>query len=359
DELNNFKAYEKMKELVVLTSTYGVGEPPANASQFLPRLGTNPIKQTTNYSVVGFGSLSYPDFCQYALDVDAALAEQSVFQQSAAPFLIHNKSYTSFKTWAEKWGQSMNLRLELPLELSQKKKRVHSFEVLETQVVDDGYSETFTLLLGSSSKQFQSGDLLGVAPPSDPVERQYSMARVDKDKILLSVKKHEKGVCSNYLYGLSVGDQLKGTIQKNKKFHLVKHTKSILLIGNGTGIAPYLGMIEQPSKAKIQLYWGGRTQKSFEPYKNRIEKAIQAGTLSSYQIAYSRVKGENKYVQDLLKKDGKTIADQFQNGAYIYLCGSITMQNGVLTLLEELCQQHLQQPLSYYQNKGQILMDCY
>lgn len=359
DELNNFKIYEKMKNLVVLTSTYGIGEPPANASQFLPRLQATPIQQTTNYAVVGFGSLSYPDFCQYALDVEEALAQQAAFQQSTAPFLIHNKSYTSFKIWAEKWGQSKGLRLELPTELSYKKRKIHSFTVLEKRVVDDGYSETFTLLLKSSSKQFQSGDLLGIAPPNDPLERQYSMAKVGKNNIFLSIKRHEKGICSNYLYELLVGDKLKGTIQKNKDFHLVKRAKNILLIGNGTGIAPYLGMIEEVFKANVKLYWGGRNSASFGLYEGRIEKAVQAGRLNSYQIAYSKEKGTYKYVQDLLRKDAEVIISHLQDGMYIYLCGSITMQNGVLALLEELCQQHLDKSLSFYQNKGQILMDCY
>jgi len=60
-----------------------------------------------------------------------------------------------------------------------------------------------------------------------------------------------------------------------------------------------------------------------------------------------------------LKRNSKTIINLLQKGAYIYLCGSITMQNGVLALLEECSQQYLQKPLSFYQNKGQILMDCY
>ncbi|MEM9846423.1 MAG: PepSY domain-containing protein, partial [Bacteroidota bacterium] len=222
DEPNNFKAYENMKDLVVLTSTYGVGEAPANASQFISRVQSIPVKQPTDYAVVGFGSLSYPDFCQYALDVDEVLAQQETYQQLGDPFLIHNKSYTSFKTWAEKWGQRKGLQLALPAELVQKKKKLHTFTVLAKQIVDDGYSETFTLLLKPSSRRFQSGDLIGIAPPSDPVERQYSIAKVENQNMLLSIKRHERGVCSNYLYQLAVGDQLKGSLQINKGFHLVK-----------------------------------------------------------------------------------------------------------------------------------------
>jgi sulfite reductase (NADPH) flavoprotein alpha-component len=41
------------------------------------------------------------------------------------------------------------------------------------------------------------------------------------------------------------------------------------------------------------------------------------------------------------------------------ICGSIAMQNKVLETLNEISITKLNKPLSYFQNKGQILMDCY
>ncbi|MEM9884839.1 MAG: PepSY domain-containing protein [Bacteroidota bacterium] len=359
DDLNNYQAYENMEDLVVLTSTYGVGEPPANASRFLHLLPTVVQKKESQFSVVGFGSLSYPDFCQYALDVDEALSQQADFSQVQAPYLIHNQSYTSFKTWAEKWGKQKGLRLELPAQLVQKKQKTHQFTILEKQSVDDSYSETFSLLLQPSTQKFQSGDLLGIAPPSDPVERQYSIAKVDHDKILLSIKRHEKGICSNYLNDLAVGESFEGILHKNKDFHLVRNTKCVLLVGNGTGIAPYLGMMQQKSRTELHLYWGGRTAASFALYRDRIEKAMEQATLCTYQTVYSKEGGADRYVQDLLAKDAEKLVAQLEAGSYIYLCGSIAMQNGVLELLENIVQARNARPLSYFQNKGQIRMDCY
>ncbi len=359
DDLNNYQNYYSIKELIVLTSTYGVGDPPINANHFIDLIGTVNTNKVINYSVVGFGSLSYPDFCQYALDVDKALLENKYFRQVESPFLIHNKSYTSFRKWAEQWGKSKQLQLELPTTLIQKKNKDHSFTILEKQVVNDGYDETFTLLLKPGWTSFQSGDLLCIAPPTDPIERQYSIAKVENGNMLLSIKRHEKGVCSNYLFHLEKGDKIIGSLQRNKDFHLIKHAKNILLIGNGTGIAPYLGMIQSKTKANIQLYWGGRTEQSFLLYQDRIIEAVQSEALNAYHIAFSKEKDNHKYVQDLLQKDGKCVVQLLENNGYIYLCGSIAMQNGVLALLELLIKTHSQKTLSHFQNKGQILMDCY
>jgi sulfite reductase (NADPH) flavoprotein alpha-component len=74
-DLNKYTSYEKMKYVIVLTATYGEGESPANGSNFLEL-----IKQKNDhpfqFSVVAFGSLSYPKFCQFGIDVQSALEQK-------------------------------------------------------------------------------------------------------------------------------------------------------------------------------------------------------------------------------------------------------------------------------------------
>ena len=41
------------------------------------------------------------------------------------------------------------------------------------------------------------------------------------------------------------------------------------------------------------------------------------------------------------------------------ICGSVAMEKAVTEVLEAICREHLEKPLSYYQNKGQIKSDCY
>jgi len=72
--------------------------------------------------------------------------------------------------------------------------------------------------------EFTSGDLLAVFPNGDETVRQYSIARIEDD-ILLSVKKHELGRGSNFLFGLKVGETIRAAIDSNEHFHLPKMKK--------------------------------------------------------------------------------------------------------------------------------------
>lgn len=103
-ELNNYKPSESVKELIVFTSTYGIGEPPVNAKRFLKNWIENPIKQQFNYSVVGFGSLNYADFCQFALTIQQQFIAFENAHQRIPIVKIHNQSYHSLKTWSIDWG---------------------------------------------------------------------------------------------------------------------------------------------------------------------------------------------------------------------------------------------------------------
>src|SRR5690606_14841305 len=79
--LNDYKPGQQIKHILVFTSTYGSGEAPANATKFLKLWKQNPIEHNFTYSVVGFGSLAYPDFCQYAIEIDQLLAKHSTAKQ--------------------------------------------------------------------------------------------------------------------------------------------------------------------------------------------------------------------------------------------------------------------------------------
>ena len=198
------------------------------------------------------------------------------------------------------------------------------------------------------------------------VERLYSIAKIGKD-ILLSVKKHELGVCSSFLSKLSTGDTFKAAIKKNPDFHFPNapsffnrnSKKSVILIANGTGIAPFLGMLDQIKKCiATHLFWGVRTSKSFDTYKDMVEDACTRNQLSSYSVAYSREK-KKEYVQDLILKRADLIAIELELGSVIMICGSLAMQRSVLAVLEEISSNKLNRPLDYFEKRKQIKTDCY
>ena len=212
---------------------------------------------------------------------------------------------------------------------------------------------------------FQSGDLFNIKPPLNSNLRKYSIAKIEGD-ILLSVKWHPKGICSTYLCTLKEGDIISASIEKNEKFYFPKEASSVWLIANGTGIAPFLGMIIKNAKTNIQLIWGGRTKDSFQCYKEVLEdysmrskknKIIQ-NQMNTFQFALSQ-SNEKEHVQDLILKNQTRVIKALEEGEVFMICGSIKMQNSVLNTLNEISKTNLERPLSYYQNNGQILMDCY
>lgn len=362
-ELNSYSSYKNMQHLVVMTATYGAGEAPTNAKKFKALLQTHQQGKLFDYSVVGFGSLAYPDFCKYAYDVDELLEAHPNSNKIDDVFTINNQSLESFNQWLLKWKEKENLEIRLPEAiLSKKKRKTYTFEVIKNTKANKQSDNTFLIQLKVTlgKVRFKSGDLLSITSDKDHRERLYSIGKWDTDELALSVKFHDKGYISNRLNALNKGDHIQCSIVKNKDFHLPKKAKNVVLIATGTGIGPYLGMIrENNQKANIQLYWGGRTQNSFNLYRKEIEFQLKEGNLKSLHLALSQEQADKIYVQHLLKKDGEQIAEILKSKGVIMICGSIVMQKDVTKTLDTICQQHLNRPLSYYQNKGAVLMDCY
>ena len=161
------------------------------------------------------------------------------------------------------------------------------------------------------------------------------------------------------MHELKIGDSLEGFLLQNKAFHFAQKAKRTIMISNGTGIAPFLGMINRNGRAhEIHLYWGGRTGNSFDIYKETIEGALTNNQLAAFKPAYSRC-CDKIYVQSLIEKDAPFIAQALKDHGTIMICGSITMQKGVTQALDQICQMHNNQSLSFYQNRKQIKLDCY
>ena len=109
----------------------------------------------------------------------------------------------------------------------------------------------------------------------------------------------------------------------------------------------------------MHLYWGGRNTASYDLYRPLIEQALNQGQLDQLELAFSRQESTYKFVQDILEDRAAEMAARLASGGVLMICGSLAMQESVLTLLETICPQYNQKKMVYYLNKGQILMDCY
>ena len=111
-ELNKYRLFKKCEHLVIITSTYGLGESPTNGSNFLDLLKS--IKQNSNikYSVVGFGSKAYPDFCKFAIDITKTLKSINI-TPFIKPFYIDNRSFSLFSEWFNLWSEKAGLDINI------------------------------------------------------------------------------------------------------------------------------------------------------------------------------------------------------------------------------------------------------
>lgn len=354
-ELNSYTVFKNATHIFVFTATYGEGEATTNARKFESIFPTirqpNPIK----YTVVGFGSLEYPDYCQFAIKVDGLLQGQEGFSPLLPLYKINNASEVAFRDWVKNWSVATTTPVQLKVSESKKKRlSFKDFEVIER--TSTNLDETFLLKLKPLKRTtFSSGDLLAILPENSEAARQYSIAKVDK-AVLLSIKKHEKGQVSPYLYSLEKGELLRAAVTVNRRFHLRKKTPAIL-IGNGTGIAPFLGMIQENRTSEINLFWGGRTVASSNIYSSIISKELSANKNLKVHACYSR-EGKKQYVQDLIAVNKELLLATLEKQGVLMICGSLAMQNDVLNTLEVLLKSS-KYSLDELQHREQLFMDCY
>ncbi len=71
------EAIYHMKEIIIVTSTHGDGEPPDNASEWMSFLKFEEKLHLThiNYAVLSLGDSYYPHFCQCGKDFDQYLSK--------------------------------------------------------------------------------------------------------------------------------------------------------------------------------------------------------------------------------------------------------------------------------------------
>jgi sulfite reductase (NADPH) flavoprotein alpha-component len=358
-ELNSYSEFPSATHLVVMTATYGLGDAPTNAANFSTILEKKIQNHPINYAVVGFGSHGYPDFCKFAFEIDNVLGQQDWAVPMLEIHTVNDKSPQEFSHWAATWSQLAGVPLVVSpgVVINRPEPAVKATVVQKTTV--SGAGEAFLIHLRPHQPvKFSSGDLLSIHPANDHRERLYSIGRIDGN-IQLGVKLHAEGLGSGFLHDLQPGDSLDVRIVHNAHFHFPENTGSVIMISNGTGIAPFLGMIdERPANASCHLYCGFRDAYSYSLYKPAMDRNREQKKLSSLHVAYSR-EGEKQYVRDLLERDATLVAEVLKNQGVVMLCGSLAMQKNVVALLDKICQQHLGKNISYYQSHNQVLMDCY
>lgn len=138
------------------------------------------------------------------------------------------------------------------------------------------------------------------------------------------------GGASGYLADeLVEGAEIKVFIEPNKNFRLPENGDTpIIMIGAGTGIAPFRSFIQQrqanDDKGANWLIFGNQKFTEDFLYQREWIKIHNAGYLPKYDFAWSRQGEQKVYVQHKLKQQSADVWQWLQNGAHIYVCGDAT-----------------------------------
>ncbi len=210
--------------------------------------------------------------------------------------------------------------------------------------------------LGALPFPVLEGQSVGIIPPGTDAEgnphlpRLYSVSsprdgeRPNFNNLSLTVKREERGVCSNYVCDLKAGDTVQLTGPFGATFLLpADHETHLLMICTGTGSAPFRSFTmrrqrENPNlKDTLTLVFGARRPEEL-PYFGPLAKIPDE--FMAKHFAFSRLEGDTKnYVQDKLREETEKVSKLLQDPkGHIYICGLKAMEQGVEEALKDIAR---------------------
>ncbi len=190
-------------------------------------------------------------------------------------------------------------------------------------------------LLAAFPTTIDAGKLRALTRPLAP--RAYSIASArsevgDEAHLLISAVRYDshgrarKGVASNYVAErLKKGDRVRVKLKPNKHFALPAPDKDIIMVGPGTGVAPFRAFVQErratEATGKSWLFFGDRTFTHDFLYQLDWQDALKDGVLTRMDVAFSRDRPEKVYVQHKIWERRRELVEWLDNGALFYVCG--------------------------------------
>jgi sulfite reductase (NADPH) flavoprotein alpha-component len=184
-----------------------------------------------------------------------------------------------------------------------------------------------------NSKQFQ--EVIAILEPTAP--RLYSISsspEAHRGEIHLTVARDtfsvngewKYGLCSDGLSQLIPGQTVEFYIHHNSQFRLPAPEKDIIMIGPGTGIAPFRSFLAERDSTgapgKNWLFFGDQHFTTDFLYQTEIQDWSRTGVLTRINTAFSRDQAQKIYVQHRMREQAAGLFQWLESGAHLYLCGA-------------------------------------
>jgi sulfite reductase (NADPH) flavoprotein alpha-component len=338
------------RRVLFIASTTGEGDPPDDCAAFVRQvLAAQPVLGELHYGLLALGDHEYRNYCAFGRRLDDWLKScgaQPMFDRVE----VDNGSATSLSEWQHHVARSAGTS-DLPdwqapaFERWRLARRVHL-----NPGSAGGPAFHVELEPMAALPDWQSGDLVQMRVPDadDETPREYSIASLPADgRVHLLVRQQRRedgslGAASGWLTERGeIGSELALRLRAHRNFRLGDNAgRPLILIGNGTGLAGLRGHLKARAsngRGRNWLVFGERQQAHDFHYRDEIAGWQADGLLERADIVFSRDEAQRPYVQDRLRDASKEVQRWIDDGAAIYVCGSLQgMAQGVDAALEEI-----------------------
>ena len=229
-----------------------------------------------------------------------------------------------------------------------------------------------------NTSQFE--EVIGILEPITP--RLYSIASSKEahgDEVHLTVARDffqvnnetKVGLASDYLCQLPENAGFEFYVHKNDQFRLPAPDKDVIMIGPGTGIAPFRSFLAERDSTgaggRNWLFFGDQHFVTDFLYQSELQNWLETGVLTRLSVAFSRDQKEKVYVQHKMMNEAAEFYQWVDNGAYVYICGakepmSVDVENTLLLIIRQYGNKSLQEANEYLdalKEEGRYLKDVY
>jgi sulfite reductase (NADPH) flavoprotein alpha-component len=226
----------------------------------------------------------------------------------------------------------------------------------------------------------QFEEVLDILEPITP--RLYSIASsleahdgevhitVSRDRFCVN-EEWKFGLCSDYLALLPENTQLQFYVHKNNRFRLPSPEKDIIMIGPGTGVAPFRSFLAERdatgASGRNWLFFGEQHFESDFLYQTEIQNWHDTGVLTKVNVAFSRDQQEKIYVQHKMQQHGAELFQWLESGAIVYVCGakepmSVDVEHALVDIISRHGNKSTEESLAYLEElkeSDRYLADVY
>ena len=343
------------QRVLFVVSTFGDGEPPDVARRFAQQLSrtTDQVLAHMRYGVMALGDSHYASFCGFGRILDLELRERGgspmfpVVEMDKEDPLALAQWHRHLEALGARRASAQDAGV-----LTDTPAPFQAWHLRQRRLLNPGsqgaplYHLEFDLADGDLPV-WRAGALVECQAPAADQSRRYSLASIPQQGRLHLVVRQAflpsgaLGVASGWLTeGVAMHAPVQMRLLENPGFALIDEDLPCIFIGNGSGIAGLRSHLHERVRRGHRRNWllfGERSAASDTLYEAELSALHADGFLPELDRVFSRDGDAHAYVQDRLRARAELLKSWLEDGAVIYVCGSLQgMAGGVDHVLGEV-----------------------